>query len=187
MSGLTTNFNDFSLQLKKNWGWFTAIGVILLLLGLFALSYQFFATVFSIYIIAILLIIAGLAQAIHAFRIRGLAQTTLWAVIGILYIVAGIIAFIQPINASIAITLMIAFLLIASGITQIISSLTHQNFPRWGWWLFSGIMTFLLGILIVFGWPVNSLWVLGMFLGIDLIFQGWAYILIGFALKSHNE
>lgn len=185
MTPLTQNLTDLTLQLKKNWGWFLTIGILLIILGLFALTYQFFATILSTYFIGSLLLIAGITQSIHAFRTKGIGQTTLWAIIGALYIIAGISTFIQPITTSIAITLIIAILLTASGITQCIGALNNRHFPRWGWWLFSGILTLLLGLIILFGWPADSLTILGMFLGVDLIFQGWAYVIIGLGLKAN--
>jgi uncharacterized membrane protein HdeD (DUF308 family) len=168
----------------NKWGWFIVIGVILLCLGFFALIYQFFATVFSVYYIAFLLIFAGITQVVHSFQIKGLDQTALWAIMGILYIVTGVVAIYNPILASSALTLMMAILLLVGGTVQIMGALHNRHIPQWGWLLCSGIITFILGLLIVVEWPSNSVWVLGLFLGLDLIFQGWAYISIGIALKS---
>ncbi|WP_276922013.1 HdeD family acid-resistance protein [Frischella perrara] len=187
MTRSTQNLTNISLQLKSNWGWFIAIGILLIIFGIFALTYQFFATVFSIYFIGFLLVIAGLALSVHSFRIKGFGQTTLWAIMGVLYIIAGIATFIQPILASTAITLVIAFLFTANGVIQIIGAFTNRHLPYWGWWLFSGIMTLLLGVIILFGWPGNSLWILGMFLGIDLVFQGWTYVVLGIGLKTNRD
>ncbi|WP_392552685.1 HdeD family acid-resistance protein [Orbus wheelerorum] len=184
MKPFTPDVNSLLPQLKNNWGWFFIVGIILVILGFLALSYEFLATVFSIYFIGTLLLIAGIVQALHSFRLKGVGQTALWAVMGVLYIIAGILSFTQPIAVSAAFTLIISFLLIVSGITQIINALHNKGFPKWGWWLFSGIITLVLGLMIMMGWPNNSLWVLGMFLGIDLIFQGWAYIAVGLAIKS---
>lgn len=184
MTQLTPDLNQLSQQMKNNWSWFASIGAVLIIIGILALCYQFIATIFSIYFIGILLLIAGITQAIHSLRIRGFGQTASWAIMGVLYIIAGIISFIKPIEASSAITLLLSFLLIASGIAQAIGAINNKGFPYWGWWLFSGIITFLLGMLIMIGWPANSLFILGMFLGIDLVFQGWAYLAIGLALKS---
>ncbi|MDF7666825.1 HdeD family acid-resistance protein [Orbaceae bacterium ESL0727] len=174
--------NTENLPNRSNW--FIGIGIVLIILGCFALSYQFVATVFSVYFIGALLFIAGIAQAFHSFYIKGFGETVLWAVLGVLYIIVGLLAFAQPVEVSSALTLVLSFLLMMSGITQTLAALSNRNYPRWGWLLTSGIITFILGLLIVLGWPGNSLWILGMFLGIDLIFQGWAYVTIGFALKN---
>ncbi|OCG07109.1 hypothetical protein A9G13_09005 [Gilliamella sp. wkB178] len=174
------NIND----LKQKSGWFILVGIILIVLGCLALGYQFIATVFSVYFIGSLLLIAGIAQAVHSFSIKGFGQTALWAIMGVLYIFTGLMSFFQPIAVSSALTLVISFLLIMSGFTQIFAAFNNRNLPSWGWVLTSGIINVILGLMIITGWPNDSLWILGMFLGIDLIFQGWAYVAIGFALKN---
>jgi uncharacterized membrane protein HdeD (DUF308 family) len=174
--------NVYNLKEKSNW--FILVGVILIILGGLALGYQFMATVFSVYFIGSLILIAGIAQALHSFRIKGFGQSALWALMGILYIFIGLMSFFQPVAISSALTLVISFLLIMGGFTQIFAAMNNRNLPRWGWVLTSGIITLILGFMIIAGWPYDSLWVLGMFLGIDLIFQGWAYVAIGFALKQ---
>ena len=171
-------------NLKQKSGWFILVGVILIVLGCLALGYQFIATVFSVYFIGTLLVIAGIAQALHSFSIKGFGQTALWAIMGILYIFIGLMSFFQPIAISSALTLVISFLLIMSGFTQILAAFNNRNLPSWGWILTSGIITLILGLIIISGWPYDSLWVLGMFLGVDLVFQGWAYIAIGIAVKK---
>lgn len=171
-------------NLKQKSNWFIVVGIILIILGALALGYQFIATVFSVYFIGTLLIIAGVAQVLHSFSIKGFGQTALWAIMGILYIFIGLMSFVKPIAVSSALTLVISFLLIMSGFTQIFAAFNNRNLPRWGWILTSGIITLILGLIIITGWPYDSLWVLGMFLGIDLVFQGWAYVAIGVALKN---
>jgi uncharacterized membrane protein HdeD (DUF308 family) len=182
---MISNENKFH-ALKEKSSWFILVGIILIVLGCLALGYQFIATVFSIYFIGALILFAGIAQALHSFSIKSFGQSALWAVMGILYIFIGLMSFFQPIAVSSALTLVMSFLLIMSGFTQIFAAINNRNLPRWGWVLTSGIITLILGFMIIASWPYDSLWILGMFLGIDLIFQGWAYVAIGFALKTVN-
>ena len=181
---MTTNENTIQ-YVKHKANCFIIIGVILIVLGCLALGYQFMATVFSVYFIGSLLLIAGIIQVVHAFNIKGFGQTALWAIMGILYIFIGGMAFFQPIAVSSALTLLISLLLTISGFSQIFAAMSNRNIPRWGWVVFSGIINIILGLMLIAGWPYDSVWVLGMFLGIDLVFQGFAYIAIGFALKNH--
>ncbi|WP_392565966.1 HdeD family acid-resistance protein [Utexia brackfieldae] len=184
MKDIASSVKSLSAQLKHKWGWFVLIGIVLVILGMFALGYQFMATVFSVYYIAILIIFAGVAQMFQAFQVKGFEQSALSSVMGVIYLVAGIVSLYSPIAASSAITLVIAMLFLISGLTQIIRAFQHRGLANWGWLLFSAVISLLLGIIILIGWPTNSLWLLGLFLGIDLIFQGWAYISIGFAIKT---
>ena len=172
---------------KQKANWFIVIGIILIVLGCLALGYQFIATVFSVYFIGSLIFIAGIIQVIHSFNIKGLGQTALWAIMGILYIFIGLMSFFQPIAVSSALTLLISLLLTIRGFTQIFAAMSNRNLPRWGWIIFSGIINIILGLMLMAGWPYDSIWVLGMFLGIDLVFQGFAYITIGSALKNSRS
>ena len=56
--------------------------------------------------------------------------------------------------------------------------------PHWGWPLASGILNVLLGLLIWAQWPLSGLWVIGLFVGIELIFSGWMWVMIALALRS---
>lgn len=180
--------NENTIQgFKQKSNWFIIIGIVLIILGCLALGYQFIATVFSVYFIGSLLFIAGVIQVIHSFNIKGFGQTALWAVMGILYIFIGAMSFFQPIAVSSALTLLISLLLTMSGFTQIFAAMNNRNIPRWGWIIFSGIINIILGFMLIAGWPYDSVYVLGMFLGIDLVFQGFSYIAIGFALKNHRS
>ena len=172
---------------KQKANWFILIGIILIVLGCLALGYQFIATVFSVYFIGSLIFIAGIIQVIHSFNIKEFGQTALWAIMGILYIFIGLMSFFQPIAVSSALTLLISLLLTISGFTQIFAAMSNRNLPRWGWIIFSGIINIILGLILMAGWPYDSIWVLGMFLGIDLVFQGFAYITIGSALKNSRS
>lgn len=178
------SLDRLSAQLKNKWGWFIAVGLILIVLGLLALTYQFMATIFSVYYLGFLLIIAGLSQIVQAFKLKGSGQPMLWAIMGVLYLIIGLMALYQPIAVSSALTLLLAVLLLMSGTSQLIGALSNRSLPSWGWLLLSSIVTLLLGVIILASWPIDSIWILGMFVGIDLLFQGWAYVMIGFTLKS---
>ena len=81
-------------------------------------------------------------------------------------------------------TLLLAISLVASGVLRAWVGLQHRPEKGWGWLVAAGVITALAGLVIASGWPVNSIWVLGMFLAIDLIFQGWSFIALGLALKK---
>lgn len=186
------DFQDLLPQLKEKlgmkWGWFVAIGVVLIFLGLLALGNQFLATVFTIYYLGALMVIAGIFQIIHAFQIRGVGLSLCWAVAGLLYAIAGIFAFANPVLASSVLTLLLAFALLASGIIRLWQGFKARGYNVGsGWIMFSGALSLLLGILIVADWPISGLWIIGLFLGIDLLFQGWGYIIFGYGIKPAKK
>ncbi|RVD63200.1 HdeD family acid-resistance protein, partial [Mesorhizobium sp. M4A.F.Ca.ET.029.04.2.1] len=106
-----------------------------------------------------------------------------WLASGLLYAVAGFFAFDNPALASAVLTLLLAASLVASGVLRAWVGFHHRPEKGWGWLVAAGVISALAGLVIAMGWPVNSLWVLGLFLAIDLVFQGWSFIAIGLALK----
>lgn len=171
-------------EARSKWGWFVAIGVLLVLFGLFAFYNVLAATLASVLVVGTMMLIAGVAEIVHAFYMRTWGHFFWLLLSGILYAVAGFFAFYNPLLASAVLTLLLAISLIASGGLRVVFALGQKATKSWGWMLAAGIVTILAGLIIAVGWPVNSLWILGLFLAIDLTFQGWALIATGFALRK---
>jgi uncharacterized membrane protein HdeD (DUF308 family) len=178
------SLEQWGAEVRSKWGWFVALGVLLLLLGLFAFANLVTATIASVYIVGTVMIVAGFAQIINAFQVRRWGGFFFWLLSGLLYGAAGLITVYNPALAAATLTLLLAIALIASGLMRIWSSFQLRPGRGWSWMLASGALTTLVGIVFILGWPVNSLWLLGLFLAIDLIFQGISQILLGVALKA---
>lgn len=187
VSIVNSALGDFMSTLGHKWKWFVGIGALLIILGMLALGNQLMATVFSIYYIGALMLISGVLEIIHAFKVRGVGLSLYWGGAGLLYAIAGLIAFSNPILASSVLTLLMAVALIVMGIIRIGHGIRTRQYVGSGWIIFSGLMTLFLGVLIAVGWPVNSLWILGIFLGIDLLFQGWGYVTFGLAIRASTK
>lgn len=168
---------------RAKWGWFVGLGVLLLLLSGIAFGNLFVATVVSVYYIGMLMLFGGAVYLVHAFQLRGWDHVFPWVVSGILYTLAGIFAFMNPVLASAAFTLMLAIALVIAGVLRIWIGRRMKPAKGWAFILLSGIVTMLAGFIIALGWPINSLWILGLFLAIDLLFQGWTLIAFGLALR----
>jgi uncharacterized membrane protein HdeD (DUF308 family) len=169
--------------LRAKSGWITALGVVYIIAGIIALGSVVTATVASVFVVGIMMVIAGIAEVINAFQIKTWGKFFLWLILGALYIVAGFLAFDNPLLAAAVLTLFLGFALIASGIMRAVLAFSMQRTMPWIWVLLSGIITFLLGVIIVAHWPVSSLYILGLFLGIDLIIAGVGWVAIGLGLK----
>lgn len=170
--------------LRSKWGWFVLLGVALLVLGVIAAGNLLVATAASIFFVGTMMIIGGIVEIVHAFGVKSWGTFFWWLLSGILYVVAGYLAFANPVLAAGVMTLFLAISLIASGLVRIWIGFSGRGVEGWGWVIAGGIITVLAGLIIASGWPVNSLWILGLFLAIDLIFQGWAFIAFGLALKK---
>lgn len=169
--------------IRSKWGWFVALGVGFLVLGGVAFANLMLATVASVYTIGVLMLIGGVVQMVHAFQVRGWSRFLFWMLGGLVYAAAGVLAFVNPLLASAVLTLMLASALIAAGILRTWAAIHARPERGWGWLAAAGVVTFVAGLVIALGWPVNSLWILGLVLAIDLVFQGWSFIAFGTALK----
>ena len=170
--------------LRAKWGWIVALGTIYVLVGLIALYSVVTATIASVFVVGIMMLIAGVAEVINAFQVKSWGKFFLWIPLGLLYILAGFVTFENPLLAAAVLTLLLGAALVASGIMRIILALNMKEETPWIAVVFSGVVTFLLGLIILAHWPVSSLYVLGLFLGIDLVFAGLGWIGVGIGLES---
>ena len=170
--------------LRDKWGWFVALGVVMLVGGIIAMLNLFAATVVSVLYVGAMMLVAGVVQIIHAFGVKNWGRFVWWLASGLLYAAAGVVAFMNPILASSVLTLLLAATLLAAGAIRIWVAFEHRSDPNWGWIVAAGAVTLLAGLVIALGWPVNSLFILGIFLAFDLIFQGATLTAFGLALKK---
>ncbi len=168
---------------KKNWGWFFALGLFLVVLGVLAAGASVFTTLFSVVLLGVLLLIGGAAKVGYAFWLRRWTGFVPTLLAGILYLVVGGYTVIHPAASAVALTLLLAVLFLISGIFRVVSSLMLR-FQDWGWVFLSGLISIALGAMILAEWPGSGLWVLGLFVGIDLIFAGWTWIFLSLGARN---
>ena len=169
--------------LRAKWGWVVALGVVYLIAGFIALGSVVMATVASVLVVGVMMIIAGIAEVTSAFRVKSWGRFLLWSLLGLLYIVAGFVTFENPLLAAALLTLMLGALLVASGVVRIILAFSMKQETPWLLVLLSAVITLLLGLLILAHWPVSSLYILGLFLGFDLVMAGVGWIGLGLGLR----
>lgn len=170
-------------EIRQRWGWFAALGVLMILAGIVALLSVFMATVASVIWVGAMMVVSGLVEIVHGLQMKSWGRFFLWIIIGLLYVAAGVIAFVNPILASTVLTLMIGVGLIVAGVVRVVLSMQMRTGSAWAWVAFSGVVTLLLGAIIVLHWPVSSLYTLGIFLGVDLIIAGASWLGIGLGFR----
>jgi uncharacterized membrane protein HdeD (DUF308 family) len=171
-------------ELKKNWGWLLAFGVLSIVLGTIGLGMTFGLTLVSVLFFGVLLIVGGVFQVFDAFKCKGW-KSTLWHVlIALLYIAAGALMVYDPLLASVTLTLALGWILIAVGIMRGIMAFQVRPAKGWYWPLLSGIVSVVLGAMILAKWPATGFWVIGLFVAIELIFHGWAYVFVALAARK---
>jgi uncharacterized membrane protein HdeD (DUF308 family) len=182
---LTTVQDTIFGALKKNWGWLLALGIASIVLGTLGFYMTFALTLTSVLFFGILLLVGGLFQLAQAFTCKGW-KAVLWHVlIGLLYVAAGIDIIYNPVRASEILTLILAGILIAVGVSRILMAIQIRGaVDGWYWSLLSGLVSILLGGMIIARWPVSGLWVIGLFVAIELLFNGWSTIFVALAARK---
>lgn len=169
---------QFLEEIKKNAGLTIWIGVFLLLLGIFAMASPFAAGISVAMIVGILLIIGGLGQLVFAYK-TGMGALTM--ILGILTVALGGYMLANLGAALATLTIFLTIYLIVSGILDAMMAFQVKPAKGWGWVLFSGLLSVLLGILIWSQFPLSGAWAIGILLGIRLFFSGSILIMFGFA------
>ncbi|MEW6438683.1 MAG: DUF308 domain-containing protein [Pseudomonadota bacterium] len=171
-------------KLRDRWAWFVALGVLVAAMGVAALVLVVSATIASVYIVALFMIVAGGGEIVLAFGARSWARFFLWVVAGIAYIVVAAFALAQPLMAAALFTLLLGIAMFVTGLIRIYVG-TQLNKDVRTIVILAGIVTSLVGLVVLIGWPANSFVVLGVLLGLDLLFWGGSWITLGLRMKAH--
>ena len=133
MSALTGFGTTQSLApLHAKWGWIVALGIVYLVAGIIALGNILSATVASVVVVGVMMIIAGVAEVINAFQVKTWGRFIFWLMLGVLYIVAGFVAFDNPLLTAVWLTLFLGAALVASGSRAHLPRLQHEGKVRPG-------------------------------------------------------
>jgi uncharacterized membrane protein HdeD (DUF308 family) len=163
---------DILAQERSNWGWIVALGALILICGVLILGNLVAATIFSMVLVATFMLFGGVFRFMLAFRARSWGRFFYWALAGLLYIAAGAIVLMDPLKASVIFTFIISVLLVFAGGIRIWLGFGMRPDAGWIWIIFA------------IGWPANSIWLIGMLLGIELVIEGWGFLMLGLALRA---
>lgn len=170
-------------ELGRMWGWYLALGVGLIALGVGAATFALYTTVASVVVFGWVLLFAGIALGVFSFLIGRWSGFLLSLATAILSVVTGLTMLRAPVSGAAALTLVIASFLLVSGMFRAIGS-AAMRFPNWGWSAASGIVGVLLGAILFAEWPQISLWFLGFYVGIDLIMHGVAWCMFATSVRN---
>ena len=170
-------------RLKSHWWWFLSLGILLVIGGIVALACPFTTSTLVVMIMGAVLIISGVIMVVGAFWAGTWSAFFLQLFVGILYVMAGMVIRDVPLESVAILTLFIAAAFIVIGIFRIVVSLT-ERFPQWGWSLLNGIVTMVAGLIIYDAFPSSSLWVIGLLVGLELLFNGWTWIMLSLTMRA---
>lgn len=169
--------------IRDNWGWVLAFGILLVVVGFMAIAAPLVATVTTVTVIGVFALMGAGAEFVNVFRTRGWEGVVLHLLTGVLYLIFGFLAVAHPVKTAAVFTLLLAGIFLVSGVFRIVIA-TAVRFHNWGWELAGGLLNVVLGMLIWQDLPESSLWVIGLFVGIDMVFSGATWINLALALKS---
>jgi uncharacterized membrane protein HdeD (DUF308 family) len=169
--------------LRNQWWCFLLLGVALVVLGSLCIFDPVIPSLASVVFLGFVLIAAGITQIVSAFWAGKWSGMLIHMLIGVLYVVVGYMIVDAPVINMVLITKFIAIFLIVSGAFRIVAALVIR-FQDWGWALLNGGITLLLGVIINRQLPEAALWVIGLFIGIEMLFNGWAWIMLALGLRA---
>lgn len=173
-------------RLRAKWGAILAFGLLLTALGLLSLSFVMFSTLTMVTLNGVFLMIAGAAEVGVGMHSRTWGRFFLWVIGGAFYIFAGIFCVLNPLAASVVLTLLIGAGLMATAVVRAVHAFSLPGNAQRGMVGLGASVTFLLGLIIVSHWPMSSAYVLGTLLGVDLIFHGVGWVAFALGLRAHR-
>jgi uncharacterized membrane protein HdeD (DUF308 family) len=171
--------------LPVRWKPLLILGIVLIVFGTLALTVSFVATLVSVLAFGWLLLVTGGMETVYAFRKTRWAGTILHVVNGALSVVAGFLLLMNPAAGAVVLTLLMAMFFLIGGLVRIVVSLV-TSLPHRGWVLLSGAVTLLLGIFIWRQMPGAAVWLIGTFVGVDMIMIGWSWTMAALAARKRQ-
>ncbi|WP_420411412.1 HdeD family acid-resistance protein [Roseibium sp.] len=184
MADAVQTMEDMKTKIQENWGWFLALGIALVLGGIILIAAPLATSIAVTILIAAVLFVGGLVQIYHAFKTQGTAAF-LWDLItGVIAVIGGIVIYVNPLAGTFALTLVIAAIFAAQGVSQILLAFKLRPHEGWVWVLIAGVVSLAAGIMIWMDLPGSAAWALGLIAGISVLVNGWSYIAIALAARA---
>lgn len=179
-------------RLRDEWWYFLLLGVLLVIAGIACLAYPWFTTLGVVVFMGAVLIVSGVATIVSAFWTGKWSAFMVQILVGLLYVVTGFVIMDWPLESTALLTLMLASLFVIGGTFRIVFALV-ERYPQWGWSLLNGIVTLLLGMIIFRSFkqlpeePGQIFWIVGLLVGLELLLNGWTWIMLALALRQLPE
>lgn len=170
-------------EIRRSWGWFLALGILFMVFGVICIAGDVTATFATVLFFGWLLLFSGIGALIHAFGTRTWSGFFLYLLSALLRGFTGYLLIRYPGAGAASLTLVLASFFVVGGLFRAIAAGMAQ-LPRWGWAVFSGIVSLALGIMLLVQLPISSVWFIGFAIGVDLVVDGAS--LVGFASAIHT-
>jgi uncharacterized membrane protein HdeD (DUF308 family) len=182
----TASFGPFQLelqQLRDHWVLLLVLGIAMVIIGVACMACSFVATLATATFFGTVLFVGGVVHIVNAVTCRNWRGFFVHLVAGVLYGVVGLIMMNHPVATAAGITIMLAAAFMVVGIIRIIVAAV-ERFQGWFWVLLNGFIDLLLGLFIWRHFPEDAFWIIGLFVGIDLILAGWTWVILAISVRS---
>ncbi|MEP4769551.1 MAG: HdeD family acid-resistance protein [Roseibium sp.] len=179
--------NDTKTRIQENWGWYLALGIALVFGGLFLIAAPLATSIAVTVVIAAVLFVGGLIQIFNAFKTKATSGFFWNLITGIIALIGGIVIYANPLAGTFALTLVIAAIFMAQGISQILLAIQLRPQDGWVWVLIAGLVSLAAGVMIWMDLPGSAAWALGLIAGVSVLINGWSYIAIALAARTMND
>lgn len=164
-----------------NWGWFLALGIVLVVAGIAAIAFPLLSTIAAKIALGWIFLASGIVMIIHAFSIQKWGGFLMELLLGVLYLFAGGWLAFFPFTGIITLTIILAALFLAEGVLEVIMGFRVRPHEGWGWLVFSGLVAVAVGLLIAAELPSSAVWAIGLLVGVNLLTTGVSFIVMAFA------
>ncbi len=159
-------------------------GIVFTLMGFLAVALPGISTLSTELFIGWLLVFSGGIQLYRTFQSRESPGFVGSVLTGILYIIFGILLVLYPIAGIFSLTILLTIFFITEGIAKIILGIQLRPFRRWGWFILNGVLALIMAYIIWIGWPGTAFWVVGLLVGINMIFFGISLIFLALGIPN---
>jgi uncharacterized membrane protein HdeD (DUF308 family) len=166
-----------------NWGWFLALGIVLVVAGIAAIMFPLVSTIAAKIALGWIFLAAGVVMIIHAFSIQKWGGFLMELLLGVLYLFAGGWLAFFPFTGIVTLTILLAALFLAEGVLEVIMGFRVRPHEGWGWLVFSGLIAVAVGLLIAAELPSSAVWAIGLLVGVNLLSTGISFIVLALAGK----
>lgn len=173
-----------SPEAKKATGWLIALSVLMILTGIIAIALPGISSVTFTLILGWLLLFNGIVRIVKAFQSKPIRGFWFSLIVGVLYVIAGLVVVFNPVEAVLALTWLFGFMLIFEGVVTIVSAFVNKTGSQLSWLLvLDGVITLILGILVLSQWPVSAVWLIGLYIGISILLSGLSLLMIALSTR----
>lgn len=183
-----TSISSLSSNAPIKRGWIIFEGILYVLVGSIAIVVPMLATIVLIKFIGFLCLFSGIFTLGGLLFNKGKSHHFSGLLTGILFLLAGLILLLFPIKGILVLTLIVAALFISEGLTSLVAGIMRRSTLKgWFWLILNGLVSLALGFLILAKWPIDATAILGLLFGIQLLFAGWSFIMIGSAIPKNSD